>query len=495
MKLWQKICICSLFFFLVVYISSGIVMIEHNRKIAFERALQQAANQQSGIQSGIIYYVMANRAKYSTLNGQEDERYIREYLEDRVDSQGIYLEIRLDDNVMYSNVNFALPEPDANDSKSVVTYKIREQNGRNLLILTGYGSLKRRELKNTYAIDIQPIYEDRTRQYDFFLKLAVAVSILLSAGMYAITGHLTKSLRILTASVKKIAGGRYQERVHLSARDEVGALTASYNEMAQAIEEKIVELEQIARQQQRFIDNFTHELRTPLTAVVGYSDLLRSTSCQQEFAQELGERIFREGKRIEKLSDLMMDLIFLEHHTFPLSPSSVGDVITEALERLELVVTGHHMKLCGSLPEPDAMILGDRELLFHLLSNLVDNAVKASTCGNEIWICGQIVENTVVLKVADQGSGIPEEEKERIFESFYMVDKARSRKNNGVGLGLSICLNIANIHHAKIKIDSETTRGTVVTITFPCYKPDTFPPYHKEHTKQHKEDLYDESES
>lgn len=483
MRFWQKICICSLIFFLIVYFCSGIIMIENNKTVVFERTLQQAADQQVGIQSGIMYYVMINRAKYSSIYGLKDETYIKEYLESRVNTRGIYLEIWLGDEIIYRNLNIELPEEMINDSKGVVTYKIREIEGRRHLILTSYSLLKNKDLKIIYMMDINHIYEDRKQQYAFFYKLAVVVSILLSTGMYAIIGHLTKSLHILTESVKKMGAGNYKERVRILAKDEMGKLAESYNEMAQAIEEKIKELEDVTKQQQRFIDNFTHEVRTPLTAVVGYADLLRSTSYNQEFSQEIGEKIFREGKRIEKLSELMMDLIFLERHVFKLKPCKIEEVIGEMIERLTPIVEKYDIKLTGILPEQSLIIVAEKELLLNLLENLIDNARKASKPGDEITIRGRKEDNAVILEVEDRGKGIPIEEKKRVFERFYMVDKVRNSRNNGVGLGLSICSDIVKIHKARMEMSSEEEKGTVVKIMFPCYNLDTKLHYYEKHTR------------
>lgn len=130
--------------------------------------------------------------------------------------------------------------------------------------------------------------------------------------------------------------------------------------MAQAIEETIQKLEDKTKEQQRFIDNFTHELRTPLTAIVGYADLLRSTSCDEDMYQRLGERIFKEGNRIEKLSRSMMDLIFLERHSFELVPCRIGFLLQEAAESFEPAAAGAGLRLCCIPPDSSVMISGDR---------------------------------------------------------------------------------------------------------------------------------------
>lgn len=95
--------------------------------------------------------------------------------------------------------------------------------------------------------------------------------------------------------------------------------------------------------------------------------------------------------------------------------------------------------------------------------------------GDAIRISVREEEACAIMEIQDQGTGIPEEEQSKVFETFYMVDKVRSRKNNGVGLGLSICADIAKIHHAAIELESKEQEGTKIKILFPCYKPETFP--------------------
>lgn len=471
MKLWQKIGIYSLLFFMLVFCCSGILMIENNSKTAFDRILQQSADQQTGISSGIMQYVTLGQVRESRIEGTYDKEYITDYLSSRINSWGIYLEIRDAEEVLYSNLEFELPVMQISAyAGTTATYKIYTMEDREYLLLISSIPLRDRYLTSTYIVDISKIYADRAQQYSFFIKLLLVVSAVLAAGMYFIIGHLTKSLHILTESVKKMGKGNYRERVRIQAKDDVGMLAECYNEMAGAIEEKIQELEKKTSEQQRFIDNFTHELRTPLTAVVGYADLLRSASFEEEFTQELGERIFREGKRIEKLSELMMDLIFRERHSFDLLPCEIREIITEAVQIFEPAARKAKIVLNCTLPEQSAVIPAEKELLINLLGNLLDNARKASEPGDCIWVRGRSEGDRVILEVEDQGKGIPREDREKVFERFYMADKVRNGKNSGVGIGLSICADIVKIHNAQIELISEEGQGTIIKIIFSCYK-------------------------
>lgn len=116
-----------------------------------------------------------------------------------------------------------------------------------------------------------------------------------------------------------------------------------------------------------------------------------------------------------------------------------------------------------------------------LLANLLDNARKASVEGGNLWLRSRKETGQVIVEIEDEGKGIPKEDRTRVFESFYMADKVRNSKNNGVGLGLSICADIVKIHNARIELDSKLKKGTLVKIIFPCYKQDTNKPYYEEH--------------
>lgn len=469
MKLRQKIVISTLLLFMAVFTGANILTIENNCKLSFNRILQQARDEQESISSGIEQYVWAEGEK----NGG-DARYLNavmEYLDSRVNTQGTALEILAEDRVLYSTLDFKQPVTvKANYIGRMAEYSRQEIDGKEYLILSSFFPLKDTQIRNLFFVDISGIYADRAQQYAFFLRLAAVTLLLLAAGLFLLTGRLTKTLRLLTASVRKIGEGNYRERIQIKAKDEAGELADSYNKMADAIESTVEELKRKNQEQQRFTDNFTHELRTPLTAVVGYADLLRSTSGDEEYVQELGECIFREGKRIERLSEVMMDLIFVRRHTFDMEPCDAGELLRQSVMAYEPAAAKAGLRLETELPEKPVMIFGKKELLLAMFGNLLDNAGKASDTGGRIWIRLREEGGFVTAEVEDEGRGIPEEEQSRIFESFYQVDKVRNRKNNGVGLGLSQCADIAGIHEAEIKLASRVGKGTLMTIRFPCYK-------------------------
>lgn len=480
MKLWQKIVVYSLLLFIPALLCFGIAMIENNRKTAVTRIIKQTGIELSGISMGLIKYVMTQRVEKATGYGTQDEKYINDYFENQTDTWRSYLKISNEKKVLYSNLDTELAEVADRISVSRVSeYKVYNIQDKEYLVSTEFIPLYKNDLQLIYYTDISEIYVERELQYSFYLKLSIVVIFLITVGMYFIVRYLTTSLRILTKAAQNIGEGNYTERISIKSKDEIGKLIQSHNYMAEAIEEKVTELESKNVEQQRFIDNFTHELRTPLTAVIGYADLLRSMNFTEEETQELSQNIFKEGKRIEKLSERMMDLVFLNRNAFTLVSCDMRDIILETKEQFKTILNREKIEMISEIPNYPIMILADRDLMIHLLGNLVDNAKKASAEGGSIFLRGCMENGCALFEVEDQGCGIPMEDQERIFERFYMVDQVRNGKNKGVGLGLSICADITKILNARLEILSKENKGTLVKIYMPCYKDDTKNIYNK----------------
>lgn len=235
--------------------------------------------------------------------------------------------------------------------------------------------------------------------------------------------------------------------------------------MASAIEDKINQLEKISADKQRFIDNLAHELRTPLTSIIGYADFLRTARYDEETLISSLSYIYEEGKRLEKLAFKLMDLIILGKEDFKMNEENIKELLIEIRNSLVPKLEEKNIRL--EISAEDFSFLMDKDLIKILIVNLVDNSIKASTRGDKVWISVfKDVESKIIMEVKDLGIGIPEEDISKVFEPFFMVDKSRSRVNSGVGLGLSLCAEIAEIHNAKIEIESKLGEGTCIKIIF-----------------------------
>ena len=236
--------------------------------------------------------------------------------------------------------------------------------------------------------------------------------------------------------------------------------------MARQVEEKVAELSDMARQKEDFAANFAHELKTPLTSVIGYADMLYRRELPREEVKSAAEYILSEGMRLESLSLKLMDLFVLDKQDFLLERMHAEEMFENLAQGIGPVCRKHGAELHMEIE--DSMIEVDYDLFKTMILNLVDNAVKADC--RDVWISGTRGKDTYLIKIRDNGKGIPPKELGRITEAFYMVDKSRSRKQHGAGLGMALVSKIVRIHRAEMEIESDGKMGTVVSIGFPLHK-------------------------
>ena len=210
----------------------------------------------------------------------------------------------------------------------------------------------------------------------------------------------------------------------------------------------------------------THEMKTPMTAIIGFSGSLLSMPLTEEGRLEAAHEINEAAKRTERLSQKMMQLISMQENPMVLKKA------IDAKELLEKVCTAltpaakeKQIKLQTKLQTD--ILTGDPDLLFSLLTNFTDNAIKASPENTVICLTADTSNGLQTVSVIDQGSGIPADQIALVTEPFYRVDKARSRKLGGAGLGLSLCQMIAQAHGGRLDIQSEVGKGTAISMIWP----------------------------
>lgn len=234
--------------------------------------------------------------------------------------------------------------------------------------------------------------------------------------------------------------------------------------MADILESYIKELELETKRKEDFIGNFTHELKTPMTSIIGYADLLRTYNLSPEKAREYSNYIYSEAKRVELLSANLLQLIVMQKDNFTLEPLKISDIFGQLEKETRFLGEKYFVNI--QFDYENGLISGEKTLLTVAIKNLIDNACKASNHNDTIIVYGRINQDRYQIIVKDFGFGIPESEIQHIMEPFYMVDKSRSRKQGGAGLGLSLTKQILNIHHAAIQIDSRLQKGTKITLSF-----------------------------
>ncbi len=313
--------------------------------------------------------------------------------------------------------------------------------------------------------DLTDIYEDRQSLLN---QYRLALVLLLTAGgicMYLLSRYITRPIRTLGRVAGWIAAGNYEKRSKYKAPDEIGELAASFNRMADRLVEQMQEKELEAKHKEDFTAAFAHELKTPLTSIIGYADMLNSIDLSEEERREAYFYIYSQGKRLESLSHKLLELVSMEKQ-----PMVYREVPIKKLEeniRTAMRPVWKQKNIKGKIVMEKGVIYGDYELLLSLFYNLLDNAMKAVPEGGFVLMKGRCLKENYEIKVVDNGRGIPKEEIHRITEAFYMVDKSRSRKEGGAGIGMALCQRIVSLHQGTLKIDSKLGDGTVVQICFP----------------------------
>ncbi|MGI6706327.1 MAG: sensor histidine kinase [Clostridia bacterium] len=297
------------------------------------------------------------------------------------------------------------------------------------------------------------------------------VSLILALAIFLLVKGLTRPISALNKATARISRGDYNERVSLRRQDELGELAQNFNIMAQAIQDHTQALTRAAEEKQRFVDNLAHELRTPLTAIQGYSEYLENAHCTEEERIRAAGHLSKAAARLQNLSFKLLDLTYLRTRNLQPEQLNVSGLFKELSSIMEpfLKEKGIILKIEEDLEH----LWGDETLLLSLLSNLLDNAIQATATGGQITIKAYSAPNPI-LEVSDQGRGMDSQEIQRVLEPFYRTDKSRSRKNGGVGLGLTLCAQIAALHHAELSIDSQPGKGTSVKVIFttPLHQPD-----------------------
>ena len=234
--------------------------------------------------------------------------------------------------------------------------------------------------------------------------------------------------------------------------------------MADAVQEKIADLEADVQRREDFVGAFTHELKTPMTSIIGYADMLHTMQTDPDEQREAAAAIVHEGRRLEALSRKLLALLGLNEEGVELTAVPLPTL----WPRLHAACPDVTLRTPAAAPT----VRGDADLLLDLLCNLVQNAAKAGAPGAPVLVLCAQAGDAVTLTVADRGCGIPPELIPRVTEPFFMVDKSRARRQGGSGLGLALCQRIAAAHGSALRIESEPGRGTRVSVTLPVWKED-----------------------
>lgn len=303
------------------------------------------------------------------------------------------------------------------------------------------------------------VYNNKADYKRNSLIITVLLALLGGVVTYFISGHALRPIREFSDKIEEVQAQNLSDsRIEENNVKELNQLSISYNKML----ERLSEAFEIQRQ---FTANAAHELRTPLALMQVQLDLYNSASHPGNDADTLQtiKMVTEQNDKLNRMVKTLLDMSELQ---------SVGRddkiildaIVEEVLADLEPLAVEKNIKLIGKCE--DATMIGSDILIYRLVYNLVENAIKYNHPLGQVTVTAYQRNKHVYLSVEDTGSGIPKELRERVFEPFFRVDKSRSRELGGVGLGLALVREIVRVHDGSICIKSGKTGGTIFEVTF-----------------------------
>ncbi|HNW87687.1 MAG TPA: HAMP domain-containing sensor histidine kinase [Candidatus Limiplasma sp.] len=306
--------------------------------------------------------------------------------------------------------------------------------------------------------DVSDLYILRDHLRNTALWFVLGAGLLAALLSYRLASWFTAPIKRLTKAVHAMQRGDFMPALLPKAsRDEVGTLSLAFLEMHTVVLEREHYLEQESQNRQRLLDALAHEMRTPLCALLGNTRLLQNPAVAGAVRHQLAEEMARDIKRLSDMDTQLMKLTELAHEQPHFSPVAVLPLLRDTVQRVEHQAHGVTLAVAGQ----ESVVPGDGELLSMLADNLTLNAVRASKPGDTVTL--QSLQNG--FTIMDSGIGMTAEQLAHAQEPFYKADPARTRKAGGVGLGLTLCRQIAALHRGTLTIISAPGVGTTVTFT------------------------------
>ena len=310
------------------------------------------------------------------------------------------------------------------------------------------------EFANDFSVQV---YNNKADYRKNSLIISAVLALLGGVATYFISGHALRPIREFSDKIEKVqAQNLADSRIEENQVKELNQLSVSYNRML----ERLSAAFEIQRQ---FTANAAHELRTPLALMQVQLDLYHSNRPPDNDADtvQMIKMVTEQNDRLNKMVKTLLDMSELQ--TVGRDDEIILDaLVDEVLEDLEPLAEGKNIRLIGKCK--DITMTGSDILIYRLVYNLVENAIKYNHSGGQVTVTADRKENHVYLSVEDTGAGIPEELKERVFEPFFRVDKSRSRELGGVGLGLALVREIVRVHDGSITVKSNPSGGTIFEV-------------------------------
>lgn len=312
------------------------------------------------------------------------------------------------------------------------------------------------------SISINDIYRDVNNINHNLFFVSIVCVLIVSLISFVFSSYAIKPLEKFTKAINSMAKGDFKQMVNINTNDE-------FKNMAYAFNAMIMKLDQVDKQRKEFVANVSHELRTPISSIKLLSEsLLHQNEDNINIYKEFMMDIAAESDRLNNIIDELLVLVDLDKEKLQLNYKTtyMNFLLEKIVNRLKPLAEKKDIKLILYLNEK-IQIKVDSDKMQQAIINIIENAIKYTQKGGEVKVSLYSQGKWCIIEVRDNGIGIPESSLIHIFDRFYRIDKARSRKTGGTGLGLSISNQIVTLHQGIIEVESKVGKGSVFYIKIP----------------------------
>lgn len=453
MKFIYKITLSMFCLFSLLFGLGGSLIISCSFNTSLENEKKYAYNSYQNTMTTLqLVNEMKSRLTYN------DILNTMEQLSNQNNKSQLAVRIYTNNGTIYSNGQIHLVERNTSDvrtDKCNIKY-LYENDNSSYILATGAMKSDSELIFMDIAYDTSFLNASLTSQKKVYYVVFLIVSILCAVISYVLSKIITKPLSELSKTSKAISSGDLSKRVNIKTNDEIGVVANDFNLMVDALKNNI-------EQREQFIGAFAHEVKTPMTSIIGYADLIRQEMLNKDEEIDAANYIVTESKRLESLSQKLMEFLVIKNKEVKLSYASPSKIIKELECHLEAFYKTQSIKLTCDCEDGECYI--EPELMKSMIINLWDNARKAiETSNGKIHTKLTMTEKGCRICVSDNGKGIDEKKSKHFTETFYRADKSRSRKQGGAGIGLALCNEIIKLHHGSIQFENSSKKGTNVTV-------------------------------
>ncbi len=471
MKFSFKIVFSTCLIIAVCFSLGGIFMIQRNFQVAYENAVESYSKQHI-----VNRYSVESNIRNAMESGKEfSDSLVNEYA-DKMTNYGNekreLIIVNQKGRIIFSSIKNIDRKIQNYEQRREGYYEIYKKDGKQFFLIGSKIKISDNIITVINRFDMTDTFVERKRQTNTFLVIDIAIICISFIMVWILSFFLTKNIKKLSETSTLIANGKYHIRTDIKSNDEIGELSSNFDIMADSVQEHIEKLQKDIEAREQFVSDFSHELKTPMTSMMGYSKMLLGDSLTKEERLKAEEYIYRECKRLKRLSKTLLKMLGISEENIEYK-WIYTELIAETIEK----ICNENIKFSQlTIDMEEGQIRADADLLITLLRNLIENADKAckDVKNGMVKLIGERIHENVQdgyrIVVTDNGCGMKEEEKEKVTQAFYMIDKARARSTGGSGMGLNICQKICNVSGIEMSIRSKIGQGTQIQLDILDYK-------------------------